>query len=383
MKRYSLLAIPLVLLGALAVALSAPAPNPEPKKPNPLPGKLTATVKFPGLPDPKMTLTEALDFLSQTYDVPFEINDAAFKADNLDDPGSAPLGKPVPKMLNVSLDRVLRTVLSRVGGNSGAAYLIRPEAVEITTTAYLRTEIWGDEYKGPYLPLVNRALDKKPLADALKELSDVTGFNVVLDARVADKAKVPVSASFRNLPLDTAVRVLADMAELHTSLNDNVVYVTTEARAGKLRPASDNDQPMPAVGFTGPLPPGLLRTPSQPGLGGTLSQTKRVNFDKRPLGEALQELLETTGCKLVLDPRTGDKVKTPVTANLEGVSIETSLRVLADMADLKPVFMENVVYVTSKENARTLQAEQDARDAEKLKNLLPGLPGTGSTPITK
>jgi hypothetical protein len=378
-----LLAVPLVLLGALAAALSAPAPNPEPKKPDPLPGKLAAAVKFPGLPDPKTTLAEALDFLTQTYELPLEINDAAFKADNLDDPGSAQIGKPVPKMTNVSLDRVLRAVLSRIGTSSGAAYLIRPDAVEITTTAYLRTEIWGEDYKGPFLPLVNRSFDKKPLADALKELSDATGFNVVLDARVADRAKVPVSANFRNLPLDTAVRVLADMAELRTSLNDNVVYVTTEARAVKLRPASENEAASPAVGFGLPFPMGVPRNPLVPGLGGPLSQTKKVSFDKRPLNEAMQELLDGTGCKLVLDPRVGDKAKTPVTANLEGVTVETSLRVLADMADLKPVFMENVVYLTSKENARVLQSEQDSRDAEKMKNMLPGLPGLGGTPVTK
>jgi hypothetical protein len=379
-----LLCVPLALLGALAVALSAPAPNPEPKKPDPLPGKLAAPVKFPGLADPKTTLGEALDFLTQNYEVPFEVNEAAFKADSIEDPLSAPLGKPVPKM-TASLDRVLRAVLARTGASSGATYLIRPEVVEVTTTAYLRTEIWGDEYKGPYLPLVNRTFDKKPLNEALKELSDTTGFNVVLDVRVADKAKVPVSANFRNLPLDTAVRVLADMAELRTSLNDNVVYVTTEARAVRLRPASDNEQAAALVtGLPNVANLAFPRNALWPGLPGPLTQTKKVSLDKKPLTEALQELLDGTGLKLVLDtPRAGDKVKAPVTANLEGVTIETSIRLLCDLADLKPVFMENVVYLTTKENARALQAEQDSREAERLKNLVPGFPGGLGTPITK
>ena len=75
-------------------------------------------------------------------------------------------------------------------------------------------------------------------------------------------------------------------------------------------------------------------------------------FDKRPRDEALQELLKPTGMKLVEDAaRVGDKDKAPVSASFDGTSVEAAARLLADMAGLRVVFYDNVVYLTTKDNA--------------------------------
>jgi hypothetical protein len=193
---------------------------------------------------------------------------------------------------------------------------------------------------------------------------------VVVDVRTADKAKTPVTASFLNLPLDTAVRTLADMAELKSVLNDNVLYVTTEARAVKLRPDAN-----PGAAVSPGVPGGLCANGAVSGLGGGLggpvaalaAPARKATFDKRPLSEALQELLEGSGYKLVVDTgRTGGKAKAPVSADLDGVPLETCLRVLADLADLKPVVLDNVVYLTTRENGKALQEEQEKRDAARF-----------------
>ena len=47
-----------------------------------------------------------------------------------------------------------------------------------------------------------------------------------------------------------------------------------------------------------------------------------------------------------------------VTARLANVPVDTALRVLADMAGLKVVRMENVFYITSAENAEKLEKEK-------------------------
>src|SRR5262249_38854095 len=107
--------------------------------------------------------------------------------------------------------------------------------VEITTTAAVQREFWSEGHKGPYLPLVHAAYEKAPLAEALKELADSSNFNVVLDECVGDKVKVPVSARLANVPLDTAVRMLADMADLKPVLMDNTLYVTTRENAELLQ----------------------------------------------------------------------------------------------------------------------------------------------------
>ena len=106
----------------------------------------------------------------------------------------------------------------------------------------------------------------------------------------------------------------------------------------------------------------LIVPRDQAGAAELLRQRVEVSFDKRPLAEALEELADATGFNIVLDPRVGDKAKASLTASLKGVPLETAVRVLADMADLKPVLLDNVFYVTTRANAAVLQAEQARRD---------------------
>ena len=46
-----------------------------------------------------------------------------------------------------------------------------------------------------------------------------------------------------NTPLDTAVRLLAEMADLRVLHRDNVLFVTTPARATELEKMTDEEKP--------------------------------------------------------------------------------------------------------------------------------------------
>jgi hypothetical protein len=237
MARFKFLGGALLLAGGLALAWALAAVKAEDKQPAPsLAAKLAKTVKFGGLAaDPRMTLQDALNKLADDYDVAFDVNEAAFRAEMVEDVlGKSVAEKPIPKMANVRLETVLRKVLDRVPSVSGTTYLVRTDHIEITTAARAHGEIWPGNYGGPHLPLVHGDFQRRPLAEALKELSEGTGFNVVVDPRVGEKAQTAVSASFTNVPLDTAVGVLADIAELKPFPRDNLFYVTTPANAAKL-----------------------------------------------------------------------------------------------------------------------------------------------------
>jgi hypothetical protein len=95
---------------------------------------LQKPVDFKGMDDKNTTLQEALDFLADRYDLTFDVNDQAFKAEMIDDVMSKGIAadKPIPKMKNVSLETVLRRILSRVP-YPGTTYIIRRDAIEITT----------------------------------------------------------------------------------------------------------------------------------------------------------------------------------------------------------------------------------------------------------
>jgi uncharacterized protein YaiI (UPF0178 family) len=108
--------------------------------------------------------------------------------------------------------------------------------------------------------------DALPLKDVLQRLARDTGANVMLDQRLTKEGQTAVRAQLDDVPLETAVEVVADQAGLKAVRLSNVLYVTTEARAEKLhRPpvaaaAAGGWQVWPdgAGGFRLTPPPGVV-----------------------------------------------------------------------------------------------------------------------------
>jgi RNA polymerase sigma factor (sigma-70 family) len=207
--------------------------------------KLNSLFDFQGYDDPKTTLIEALDVLGDLHSLQFDVNELAFKAENVNEPSRIEIANPtaVPRMKG-TLRRVLKKILARVPVPSGATYLIRKDHIEITTEDAVRRELHlpvpkRDENSLPLerLTLVWQDFKKVPLDRALADLAEDTNCNVVIDARVEEKTTVKVTARLANVPLDTAVAVLADMAGLEVVRMDNVLYVTSPESAAKLRTA--------------------------------------------------------------------------------------------------------------------------------------------------
>lgn len=86
------------------------------------------------------------------------------------------------------------------------------------------------------------------LAALLKSFADTTGANIVMDPRqlaVAEAAKVPLKLA--DVPLETAVRLAVEVGGLRTVRLNNVLFITSEARADKLRGDADGPVPMPSA----------------------------------------------------------------------------------------------------------------------------------------
>lgn len=105
-------------------------------------------------------------------------------------------------------------------------------------------------------------LDEVPLAKALQRLAKQTQTNLVLDPRLPkDARETTITLQLDDVPLETAVRLVVEVANLKPVLRDNVLFVTTEERADKLRreqPSNGRDGAAPARYATpawGPVPP--------------------------------------------------------------------------------------------------------------------------------
>jgi hypothetical protein len=178
--------------------------------------------------DKDTPLRDALEFLSDRYDITMIIDGQAFK-DDLEETKIA--SKPVllPKMKAVAFGTVLRLLLDQVGGTA----LIRSDYIEIVPTVRVVREIYQGR-EGPRFPLVHAAFEGTPLDEALERLTAATGVSVVVDPRT-ERGKETVNALLVNVPLDSAVRVLADSAGLKMVRLDNVLYLTGPESARALQ----------------------------------------------------------------------------------------------------------------------------------------------------
>jgi type II secretory pathway component GspD/PulD (secretin) len=93
-------------------------------------------------------------------------------------------------------------------------------------------------------------VEKLDLAAALKKLSKETAANVLPDSRVPGKlAKTEVTLEMDDVPLETAVRLIAETAGLKPVRIGNVLMVTTKAIANEIRSDPDmndaNNNPQP------------------------------------------------------------------------------------------------------------------------------------------
>lgn len=111
---------------------------------------------------------------------------------------------------------------------------------------------------------VDVAGEPAPFAGVVKRLAAETGANVVLDPRLKDRADTPVALKLDDVPLETAVRLLAEVADLQAVRLNNVLFVTTPERAERLRKDADG----PVRGNSNPVFPVPVPIEGGGGIGG-------------------------------------------------------------------------------------------------------------------
>ena len=159
----------------------------------------------------------------------------------------APFGNPVPAPgVEIKSDKAkLQTALQRLLDAHNLTYVILENSVLITCeeTAAIRQ---------PTQRISLRVSDV-PLQKALKDITRTTPLNLVLDPRVVNKAQNPVSLELEGVTAETAIRLLAELGGLKAVRVDNVLFVTTEALADKMR----QEQP-PLANPHGPNVPNIF-----------------------------------------------------------------------------------------------------------------------------
>jgi hypothetical protein len=90
-----------------------------------------------------------------------------------------------------------------------------------------------------------------------------------------------------------------------------------------------------------------------------LSHAVHATFERRPLALALEEIYQSTGVPIVVDPRAWKQMKLTISADFTtSPSLGGVLLVLSEMAGLKMLVGDNMIYITTPAHARELLRER-------------------------
>jgi type II secretory pathway component GspD/PulD (secretin) len=221
LRRHSLAGCVLlgVAMGSAALLSAGPAPEPEAKPPS-------AVAKVRKALDEPMTLevtdqplSAALNKIRDHTKVNFVVDRFTIQQTGID-PEQTPI---TVHLKDVKARSCLRAMLTPY--NLG--YAIIGDTVLISTDDMVMHRQVHQR--------VNVDLDNVDFADALKQVARDTATSILLDPRVAKDVDGKVTLQLEDVPLETAVRLMAETAGLKPVRVGNVLFVTSKSRAVEMR----------------------------------------------------------------------------------------------------------------------------------------------------
>lgn len=223
--RWTLIAV----LTLMPFSLATPAPGTS--KPEDPDGKteppavrlrkafdLNVSVDFQGL-----TLAAALESLREQTKVNFVLDRAT----------AAQIGVVADEMpVSLKLANVrLRTVLKHLLNQYNLSCVIDQDIVLVTSEqAAIDRQV---------RQRVTIDFNEVPFQQALRQLSRETNTNLIVDPRHAAKVKDAITLRLEDVPLEIAVRLMAEMVNLRSVRQANVIFITTKEIAADLRREED------------------------------------------------------------------------------------------------------------------------------------------------
>jgi hypothetical protein len=183
----------------------------------------------------------------------------------------------------------------------------------------------------------------RTLQDVITDLKEKTKVPVILDNMVyqfgLDPTQPSVNVSLKQIKLREGLKAILAPYNLKFGLTTDGVFISTED--------------------------GVITK--------QLRQRVSLDCDGTAFATAAKQLAADTGANVVVDPRLGEKANKGVNLKLDDVPLETAIRLLAEVADLRAIRMSNVLFVTTPEKAEKLRPDADGPTAPTPIN--PGFPG--------
>jgi hypothetical protein len=193
------------------------------------------------------------------------------------------------------------------------------------------------------------AKTENPMASARKALDEVGDMNY--QARTLNDVITDIKDK-------TKTAVVLDNSVYQFGLDPNQPVVNVSLKQVKLRDGLKTILAPYNLKF-GLTAEGLYISTEEGVIAKQLRQRVSVDCDGTVFATAVKQLATDTGANVVVDPRLGDKAKKAITLKLEDVPLETAVRLLSEVADLRAVRMSNVLFITTPDKAKVLREDAD------------------------
>jgi hypothetical protein len=198
---------------------------------------------------------------------------------------------------------------------------------------------------------ISLEITEQPLTLALNQIREQTKINFVIDKWTIqqmglDPEQMPVNVKLKDVKVRTALRSVLSPYNLGYAIIGDTVLISTDDMAMHRQ----------------------------------MKQRVSVELEKVDLAAALKQLSRETATNLMLDTRVGKEAKTEVSLQMEDVPLETAVRLVSEMAGLKPVKVGNVLFVTTKTLANEMRNDPDLVQPGNP-GVMPGMPGGPGGPF--
>jgi len=183
---------------------------------------------------------------------------------------------------------------------------------------------------------------ESPMNSARKALDEVG--DMTYEARTLNDV-------IEDLKAKTKMPVILDSQIMNFGLDPNQPIVTVKLKQVKLKDGLKAALAPFNLKF-GLTPEGLFISSEEGVITRQLRQRVSLHCDGTEFAATIKQLAADTGANVVVDPRLGEMAKRAVTLKLDDVPLETAVRLLAEVADLRAVRSSNVLFITTPEKAR-------------------------------
>ena len=206
---------------------------------------------------------------------------------------------------------------------------------------------------------IDKPIDSISVAELFRKLSDLHGVTFRVDVGYFRERSLSSYNAKVSLPIVKGLSVRDVLQEVIAGLKEeNEVAIGIQVKGSQIILGRKFIPPaIPGQHKYGEAPELIISVMDR--LEMMYGPTVSLAVEQKSFADVIHQLRESSGANIVVDARIKEKMATPVTITVNDAKLMTVLKLAGDMCDVAPAVVDNVYYITTKENAERLTTQTE------------------------